>query len=206
MNFEDIEFDSEEEELFWYYLEELKDKGFVDDFEYNTKSFTLSEPYKYTWLQELKTKEIKKESTLLQGHIYTPDFYIVWNEKAKGIFYELLNFNKPLNKIPFIAQTGYTTGSHLLFNQEIFEIETSIIEIKPAFDFKNMTRLSIINQKWMMEKHNIYIQKIIPVGKNTCLFAKTFVPEKAKYTKKKKQLKKFKYPVRSLEEFLNGSI
>ena len=42
-----IEFDSEEERLFYLYLEELKDNGFVKDYTYHVDSFVLSEPVKY---------------------------------------------------------------------------------------------------------------------------------------------------------------
>lgn len=185
-----IIFDSNEELEFYYYIEELKKNGFVNIFEYNTKSFTLSKPLTYKWIQKLKTKEIIKESTLLQAHVYTPDFYIEWNTKANEIFYLTLSSNKKLDKIPFIAQQ---------YNEKIF----SYIEIKPPFDYQNMTRLSVINRKWVMANFNIFVQTIIPSGKGNCLFAKTFVPQKALFTKKRKQRRVFKFEVRSLRDFLD---
>ena len=84
MTFDEITFDSLEEEIFSYYLQELKDNNFIDTFEYNNKSFVLSESVKYKWIN--KSKE--KESTLLQSHIYTPDFYIKWNKLSENIFYK----------------------------------------------------------------------------------------------------------------------
>jgi hypothetical protein len=123
---------------------------------------------------------------LLREHIYTFDFEIKWNKKAKGIFYYNIDDKVKLDKIPFIAQNDITK-----------------VETKPSWDMQNMSRLWSINCKWVYQKYNIYVQKIIPTGKNTCLFARTFVPQKALLTKKTKQPKKFKYPVRTLLEFLN---
>lgn len=205
ITYNNINFDSNEELEFYYYLEELKEAGYIDSFEYNTKSFNLSEPYTYKWKQKLKTKEIEKQSTLLHGHVYTPDFYIEWNKKAKSIFYEvLLNvslYDKNISKAIFLAQP------EILNKDSDYEKITgkmfTHVEIKPSFDYQNMTRLSVINQKWTMEQLGIYVQKVIPTGKNNCLFANTFVPQKALFTKKKKQPKKFKYTVRTLQEFIN---
>ena len=48
----------------------------------------------------------------------------------------------------------------------------------------------------------IFVQKVIPVGGTSCLFAKTFVPAKALLTRKTKKKKKYKFEVRTLEEYL----
>jgi hypothetical protein len=203
ITYNNINFDSNEELEFYYYLEELKEAGYINNFEYNTKCFILSTPYRYKWKEKLKTKEIEKESTLLQGHEYTTDYYIEWNKKAEHIFYEILGCNKNLSKAIFIAQLE-VLNEHT--DQEKYTGKIiSNIEIKPSFDYQNMTRLSVLNQKWTMTEYGVYVQKIIPTGKNNCLFAKTFVPQKALFTKKKKQPKKFKYAVKSLQEFINSN-
>lgn len=186
INYDNIDFDSEEERIFYCYLKELKDAGFVDDFICQPDPFVLSDKVEYQWVEKNKTKDITKTSTILQPHSYTPDFQIEWNEKAHGIFYyELFDGNK-LDKIPFVAN----------------DPKTSIVEIKPSFDYQNMTRLAMINMKMVYEIYGIYVQKITPIGKNCCLFAKTFLPKDAKYTLKTKQLKKYKFETISLEEFV----
>jgi len=188
-----IEFDSEEERLFYLYLEELKVNGYVRDFTFHADSFTLSEKLTYEWLKKMKTKNTKMESTLLQPHSYVPDFKVLWNSKSLGIFYEnIFNGKTKLDSVPFINNID-KNGKDL----------GSFIEIKPSFDFQNMTRLSIINIKWVFSKHNILIQKITPVAKNKCLFKDTFVPEKALLTKTKKK-KKYHFEVKSLEDYINN--
>ena len=205
IEYNNIQFDSQEELYFFHYLTTLQENGFVNVFEYNTKVFKLSEPFKYIWFQQLKTKQNKKESTLLHSHIYTPDFYIEWNKKAHNIFYNLIHENVNLSKSVFIAQL------EVLNKDTDYEKYTgkiiSYCEIKPAWDMQNMTRLFSINCKWVMTDYNIYVQKIIPTAPNkNCLFAQTFIPEKCLYTAKKHQPKKFKYKVKSLTEFINGNI
>lgn len=185
-----IEFDSEEERLFYLYLEKLKAEGFVKDYTYHVDKFVLSDPVLYTWFKQMKTKEKCMESTLLQGHIYTPDFRIHWNyDKAYEVFYHDIFDEVQHGVLPFINNInnrGEDVGSY--------------VEIKPAFDMNNMTRLFTINQKWIFQEHRIYVQKIIPVK----LFEKTFVPEEAKYTAKTRKLKKYKFETKSLHEYIGG--
>jgi len=181
--YNNIEFDSEEEVRFYQYLVELKDNGYVDLFSYQPDSYELSAPEIYDWKKQLKTKEKWMRSTLLQGHIYTPDFEVYWNAKASGIFYQSLAFGSKL-KAPFICNG-----------------QRSVIEVKPSFDMNNMQRLFTINQKWMFQKHKIYVQKIVPYGPKKCLFAQTFVAEEAKYTLKARKLKKYKFPIKSLKQY-----
>ena len=188
ITYNNIEFDSQEECDFYFYLEEIQTSGYIDSFNYHPEPFKLSEPVTYKWISFNKNEKVENVSTLLRQHIYTHDFQINWNTKAKGIFYYNLEDNVKLDKIPFIAQK-----------------DISLVEIKPAFDVNASIRTFVINQKWVMKDYNKYINKIIPTGNTKCLFAKTFVPELARYTKKKHQLKKFKYPVHTLEEFINGS-
>jgi len=178
-------FDSEEERLFYLYCVELKENGFIDSFDYQPEPFLLSSDVVYSWKKELKTKTKNMESNLLRNHIYTIDFKIYWNESARGIFFNEIEDEVLLSKIPFVAQD-----------------KISHVEVKGSFDFNNMTRLATVNIKWVYDKWGIYINKIIPNGKKTCLFAKTFVPKEAMLTVKTKKPKKYKFTVNSLESYL----
>lgn len=178
-------FDSEEERLFYLYCKELKEEGFIDSFDYQPEPFVLLEDVVYGWKKELKTKTKDMESKLFQGHIYTPDFKIFWNDKGRGVFFNEVGDGVKLSEKPFIAQD-----------------KVSYVETKGSFDFNNMTRLATINIKWVYDKFGIYVNKIIPNGKKTCLFAKTFVPKEAMKTPKTGKLKSYKFDVRSLENFL----
>jgi hypothetical protein len=140
----------------------------------------------------MTTKDKKMESTLLHPHIYSPDFKVIWNIKAWKKFYLDINDGKcKLDLVPFINNID-NNGEDI----------GSFIEIKPSFNMNNMTRLFSINQKWMWQEHRIYVQKIIPIGKNNCLFDKTFVPQKAMLTPKTKKTKSYKFKVKSLNEYI----
>lgn len=180
-----MRFESEEERLFYLYCKELEEEGYIESFDYQPEPFILLEDVKYNWKKTLKTKIKEMESKLFQGHIYTPDFKIYWNEHSRNVFFNEIEDQVKLTEVPFIAQD-----------------KISYIETKGAFDFNNMTRLAIINIKWVYDKYGIYVNKIIPNGKKTCLFAKTFVPKEAILTAKTKKPKKYKFKVNSLEDYL----
>jgi len=185
IKYNNLIFDSNEELMMYYFLEELLVNKYINSFDYHPESIGLSDLVKYKWYNKTN---ITKEFTLLREHIYTYDYEIVWNiNKSHNIFYNNINDNIKLDKIPFITQN-----------------DISKIEIKPAWDAQNMTRLFSINQKWLYQKYDIYVQKIIPIGDNKCLFAKTFTPKEALYTAKQRKLKKYKFKTRSLEEFLEA--
>ena len=120
---------------------------------------------------------------LIREHIYTPDFLILWNEKARGVFFNNLLDRVTLSKIPFTVK-GLC--------------DKSIIEIKPAFDQNNMTRLFTINQKWLLEGIGVYCQKIIPVK----LFSKTFTPVRYLKTDKTNKKRKLHYIPKALKEYV----
>jgi hypothetical protein len=189
---ESLNFDSNEEEMFFQYLQELCEAGYVNSFEYQPKAYELSDEVKYDWNKITPRKEIIQSTTLLREHIYTSDFLINWNIKAKGIFYNSLNDKVDLRKIPFVCCSEKD-------NEGI-----SIVDIKPSFDNTGTGRAFVINAKWVWQKYQVYIQKIVVVAsKNkSCLFKNTFTPKAALYTKKTKKLKKYSFQTRSLEEFI----
>ncbi len=154
--YRDISCDSYEEVHFLMWVFELKEKGYIKSID-RCKTFLLSEPVEryYEEIQELKTKTkiVQKKKILLRGHIYTPEFLIIVNNSFEELSYDL-EYNS--------------------FNE-------MYIEVKPSFDFKNMTRLNQINRKWLYQKHGVFVNQIIPKK----LFEQTFTPKE--YLKKKRK-------------------
>ena len=67
-----VEVDSKEEILTYKWLLKALELGIIYSFEYQPKTFTLSDPVKY--------KDSKgKEKTLFREHVYSPDFLIEFN-------------------------------------------------------------------------------------------------------------------------------
>ena len=172
------EYKSKEELYFSLYLDELKDNGYITNYEYECDSYTLSHKATYQTIKKLKTKDSMVHKHLLASHVYTPDFKIKWDFKAFNHFTK----NQSL-ELPFWGNNQYQ----------------SIIEVKPVFDQNNMTRLFSINQKWLFSEHGIYVQKIVPIK----LFEKTFTPKRYLLTDGGGQQRKIKFKPRSLEEFIN---
>lgn len=181
-------FDSKEELYFSWYLDELKDAGYIEKYESQPESYVLSAPLFYEYDKHLKTKTKTIVKKLMQEHIYTADFKIVWSEKARNIFFNTEANRVDLTKAPFIAADGNAV---------------SIVEIKPLFDQNNMTRLFTINQKWLCQRHGIYAQKIIVDKKNgKGLFAETFTPIRYLLTDKSLKPRKLKYTPKILTEYI----
>jgi hypothetical protein len=129
-----------------------------------------------------KSKEVEKNQVLLEEHIYTPEFVVTWTQKGSELFVDSLvgSSTGKLNK-PFIKTYGYDT----------------LIEVKPEFDQNSMERLFKINQKWVWDKHEVYINLVKPLK----LFEKTFVPKKYLLTATGKP-RVIHIPIRSLEDYL----
>jgi len=168
-------YESEEEFFFSYYLNELKQLGFIDKIGYNVKSFDLSDSVKLPVIVKMKTKVKVVDKHLLSNSVYTPDFFIIWNKQAEGtfiprgekldgntIFPTIVKGQEVITQYPFIPNYNTKIGC------------VSIFEVKPQHDFKNMTRIFKTKQKWMMQKHNLYVELIKPIS----LFKETFYPKR----------------------------
>lgn len=204
------EYESKEELWISYYLDELKKNKFILEWEYQKHTYLLSDTFNYQWLKKLKTKGKYMNSALLQKHEYTPDFTILWQSSAHHLFYNTIEDGINLKSANFVAHG-------------IEDHKTSIIDVKPAFDMQNMTRLFSINQKWMMQKLGLYIQKIIPVKESkhyhmignkkkkvyshstwTGLFPKTFTPQRYFLTDLSMKKRKINYDAKTLEQYISS--
>lgn len=158
-----LELDSKEENEFIYWLDEAKEYGLIADYKYQPQEYSLSNK-EVIFRKVLKGKKIiEKEYTLLNPHIYTPDFSIMFTK----MFYDLYE-KYEWNKIFKYTNLG----------------EPLVIDIKGGFSRNGGDRTFSINQKWVYHLYKIYIQKIVPQD----LFKKTWCPELAKLTPKKKQV------------------
>lgn len=180
-------FDSQEELHFSWYLNELRNQGYIDSwdkFENVNESYPLTEGMVHKYIKPMKRVEDKHlEQVILAPSSYTPDFKIWWNTKAHGIFVTDINIVSNKDKIitPFICQDNI-----------------SIIETKGTFDNNNMTRLANNNIKFVYEKFGVYINMV----KVPTIFKNTFTP--GRYLLTDKTLKKrtsIKYEPRTISAF-----
>lgn len=164
--YNDIKFDSQEELDFVYFLEDLG-----VPYVYQPPPLILAEPVKETITVKMKTKEKKKEITILQGCSYTADFVI----KNSDISEQLAN---KLN-LKESSDSNYW------------------IDIKANYIANNDDVKFSVIRKWVYQKHNIYINKVQP----STLFQRTFCPDRCRFTTKTHKEKKCYQPCDTLEEF-----
>lgn len=181
-------YESPEEAYIVWYLDELAGAGIIEDYTYQPKALSLSPAFHYFWEKKLKTKTKPMKSTLLQEHVYTPDFLVQWSIPYKGVYYKDIEDVGEDKSCYFFAERNLFDGSM-----------ESYWEVKPAFDRNNMIRLFYINQKWIYEKYMRYVQKIIPRH----VFENTFTPQRYLLTDTGRQKRKINFAVRSLEKFYN---
>lgn len=181
------EYDSDEELYFVWWLQELKSAGYIESWKYHPKPFPLSDKVYIHWQKELKTKNKKMISTLLQEHNYQADFLIRWTEQSKDLFFAS-TLNQNILKYPFVADK-IESGSYY----------RSIVDVKGTFNQNDAWRRFSIDQKWVWQKFSIYVQKVIPIK----LFQKSFTPIRFLDTNKSKKSRKLNYKPISLFEFIN---
>lgn len=202
------DFKSTIEYYFYLYCLELKKYGFIEKIGYEVSTYSLCDPYERTYLQELKSKVVKKTENLLRKSSITADFSIKWTTKAKNIFY--LDTSCPIKgKVKDIPFRLYTEDSDNII---------SLIETKGMNESTTSSSISfVIKQKQCQKDHNVYIQKIRPYWskpKSDILFQNTFTPRevlKLEVYKRdckwgKKGESKIKYPVIILKSFLKSKL
>ncbi len=180
-------FDSDEElYLYWYFLE-LQEKGYILEIK-RGKTYLLSDKIFRQYIKKIQLKtKVKievKDLIIMEDHVYTPDYEIVWAEKAKGLFY--------------LPLQGLESKTKLAIAQVIEGKTTSIIEVKPIFDAQNMTRLFTLNKKWMFQIYGLYVTKLV----HQEIFEATFTPVRYLFTNKSKGVRKIDFKVKTLEEYL----
>lgn len=180
-----IDFDSLEELAFLQWAQELKRAGYITSIE-RSESFLLCDAMTIGYAEQLKTKSKPMQQTILHGHSYTPEFRIRWSDKARDKFVEIIGGTKKFEKL-FLGVPcefgGYET----------------YIEIKPLWDQNNMERLFKVNQKWMWDKHHIFVNLV----KCPELFPKTFTPTEYLTTPSGFK-RKIKWKIRNLWTYLKG--
>jgi len=177
---------SQEELYFQWMLDDLVKNNIITRYMYESNTFKLSDAHKYVYNKKLVTKLKPTELSLLDEHVYTPDFLIEWNSDFNGIFYRYIENEGYTTKPPFFAVKSLKNGKPYTF-----------FEVKGTFDRNNMTRLFRLNQKWLYDKYKLYVHQVtIPD-----LFKHTFTPERYLKTDSSRQLRKINFGVKSFDEY-----
>jgi len=178
---------SMEELYFVWWLCDLKDEGYVEDAWYESDAFVLGKGYTKKYSKKMKTKVKVEDESVLPQTVYTPDFKIKWTEKARGIFYHDLVSDC---KITHGRKPKYSIGADLV----------SYVEIKPNFDFNNMTRYVKIKINWLFQATGVYVNLV----KVPQIFKDTFVPDRYFLTDEAKKTRQIKFKTKRIGEFVSS--
>jgi len=190
------QFDSNEEMYMDWWLQELKSKGYIKEIIHQPKSFVLLEdPIVSRYFTPYKKMEGGKwtEESIMKESVYTTDIKVIWDISAFGLFTTKLYGQKRKKK-----------GQALMFilcqRCDLTQEYYSYIEVKPAFDQNNMTRLAKTNIKWVWDKYKEYVNIVVPEKH----FNKTFTPAKYFFTNLSGKPRKINYKnILTLKEFID---
>ena len=140
--------------------------------------------------------ELFKGKMGLRDHVYTADWRVLWRENARGLYFLLEEDKVPKKRshestVPFIGNPTY-------------------IDIKGGFVGKNNSSgiTFPLNQKWIMDKYGVFVNKTVISYEKKGLFFKTYVPDSvleiSNYVRT--GLTKFKYEPRTLYEFKKSQL
>ena len=189
---------SPSENLFVWWLEDLKNYGFLEEYVFEPPSWTIYDTVEFDTLKPMKRVPDKVlTKTLFQKHEYTCDFELKFTDK--GIEY-FLGFIKK-NGDEFYMD--YEDLSKPLKGME-FDKHT-FIEIKPDnHDYQNKTQFVSNTIKSIWNKFNVFVNLIKPEA----LFKKTFYPSRYFYNDtgkdyRKKVILKKRVCIKDLDNYIN---
>lgn len=195
------------EMYFEWWLAELETAGFIESYSREAETMLIIPPYIHEREKHFKSKANTPEDfALIKSLEYTYDYRIIWNQKAIYVFTEVIEAGVPFRfgQPPFVSHWMQIDG---------FTELVSYVDVKPHFiaaqyngAMSSFYTFPLI-QKMLMFTRSIYINKAIPIntgkyGVNTCLFAKTFTPNRYLFTDKAAQQRKIRFKTVTLNAFV----
>lgn len=176
--------DSYSEQWTLQWLFELKQAGYISTIE-RASSYLLFKGQDKSYIKRLKTRGVPLRETLLGPHLYTPDFKVILTEKGRNLslFMEIGSEEKYRQK----------KGYRIIHQDGIIHIETKGTMIRTMQD---TTEKFKVDQKWLWEKHGIYVNLFKPDD----VFPKTFTPKEFLFTPTGRK-REIKWKVKSLYSF-----
>ena len=171
--YEGVVYDSSFEILFCMWLKEAVNAGYVLRYKYHPDPIIIQESISREYLQQLKTKEVIRTESLFQKVVYTPDFILIWSEKAEkcGLVMSIDDITRRINDHPFVGQR--------LPSGQL----RSIIDVKPPTKQGGANasyRDLAIKRPIIWKQKGYYIQAIVPINPkkiDESLFSRTWAPK-----------------------------
>ena len=164
----EVQCDSTEECDFIQWCSEMAQLKLVHDYTYQPSPFKLFDKVDYTSFDG-------KKRSLFREHIYSPDF-----------------------SVTFCPREVELLCKHFKVPQESMQADefTVCIDVKGTFQKSDGGRAFSINQKWVYQKHGVYVVKVVPKD----FFAVCGCPNACRLTKKTNKPRKAFEGMKSISE------
>lgn len=181
---------SDEEVYFGWWIDDLLEADLIAEVDRFKLELASKCDFQFTFCESLKTKTKfdGKITSLLTDSSYTGDCKIVWNRSA-------------FNRLTLTPLSSITPEHYRLHKSWFYLLDgkTSYIDVKPEYQNPKHSYRFGEKQRTLFMETGVYVQKIVP----QVLFADTFTPSRYLFTDKTRRLRKIKWKVRTLKEFLD---
>lgn len=185
--FEGLLYESGCELAFLYWVSALRKKGYVSSVR-RSPSFLLCDAVVNNYAQQLKRGSKSVQQTITKGHTYTPDYIIIFTERALGKFvWDIESSDRWYRNL----MVGHKTQDGIM----------AYVEVKPDYDRNNTTAKAVNDMKWVYQKYRLFVNLFKPNDR----FEKTFCPEEYIFTQRGDK-RKLHFKPRTISEYLNSLI
>jgi hypothetical protein len=149
----------------------------------------------FYWLEEAQ------ELGLVESFVYQPPSFELCGTVTMDIEVPLKTKTKVISKT--VLRPHSYTADYLIYPRQPLKLlgdTPHYVDIKGGFDLYHNEREFSINQKWMWCKHGVYINKVVP----KVWFAQYWVPDKARYTVVRREVRKCYEQYQTKGEWVNG--
>lgn len=192
IDYNGIDCDSFSEKCCLFWLFELEYAGYIKNIK-RSDTYILFDPVTRTYIERLKTKANTKQETLLEGCVYTPDFY--FEVTPKGEKFPLFSFIGSQDKLR--RRSSYNVIYQNKDGKMMAHIEVKGTVYRTSND---TTEKFSVTKKWLWEKHGVFVNLFQPDK----VFPLTFTPKNYLITERKGDKRKIKWKVNSLNEYASG--
>jgi len=190
-----MQFDSEEERYFSWWLDDLLVANHITEYK-RSPTFDLFPAIKKEWHEWRPRKPRYSFTTLTREHVYTPDFWVEWNPVSEGILYQLDD----------VMYEGSPKGKFIA--HELAGIHYSVFEVKPneagrtKHGSGKLTEARL-NRMILYHRHKVFTNLVKISNKKNSLFDQTFTPKEFFFTKTGKP-RTIHYIVNTCHEYVTG--
>lgn len=195
---------------FEWWLDELKSVGLVMEYEREKTTYTVCDAVPIFYKQHYKTKEpIYRNFDLVTPITYTPDYEVLFSDKLMNKLFGYVEKDESKLIEEEVLDVGNVYQETLFYTTDReYDVFNVIFDVKAgskaaSFSAKlSSSRDFPVKRAMLYQKDGLIVNKVIPIGTANCLFAKTFMPRRYRYTDGGGMQRKIKGKFKTMEDWL----